>query len=709
MEEIKRRIKAIALQLNEDDPMSRSELAYCLKKYGVEKDSQELSRLVYEVYQTATREEKKKLELFMSNDGKSSLLSAYTAYELADKQDIDALQSRSENNLVHASKEIEAFTRLLGTIVVSGNKTSISTQVARWITGAFGSSNIQEQANNLLQYYGNVVAGYSSARQSVERSVQDFIAMRDVLLEIYYRYSESLIDIFGEELVAREPELFDFSRIEYLSPQDAFTQIRLEFSKLDEKCTELMAEIVDSFGNTAKRAISLSQATGDNRVKLLLGALTFANHYIDATTRTAQLKQEFLILQSSAEKDIHHLSVDLGRLELIYQTLERLLIPKVDLFSRFSKHILSEELEAILTKLYHSPRLAELNKQREQMRLTLRRLRREIDDCGQNILYYEDRIASNEALLASLSDEYLRAKEELPKKPLFILNILTFGSATKTYNKKAYKWQKECAPLVKHYESIQADVKMDKEDLENLKKALPTYNEELKRIELEYQALCRQLRQGINVDPLIKQAMYPHFEGLLALLRAAKELIAQGLDERHLSTISESVYPSKAVVAMTNEELALQYLNQYRSDKTLGEEFAQELAVTFSDVVGLDTQGAFQESDLATIVGLQNEVVDKAVVLYEELLRLERAEADADARSDFYRMELSRIQAEFKNLSQGLEQQAQLLSTLSERIKFASSSEERKTALCLLAGIDQESVTQEEWSEFLAGKRSVII
>lgn len=709
MEDIKKHIKTIALQLNAKEPMSRSELAYCLKKYGVEKDSQELSRLVYEVYQTATPEEQKKLRLFKSNDFKSSLVSAYKSYALADEQDIETLQSKSSKSLSNSAKEIQALAQLMGDIAVSGNKAAISTQVARWITGASGSSKIREDANNLLQYYGRIVEGYDSARTSVEHSVQDFIAMRDVLLETYYRYSESLIDIFGEELTAREPQLFDFSRIEYLNPQDMFAQISLEFHKLDGKCTELMGEIVGNFGNTATRAMSLAQGKGDNRVKLLLATLTFANHYIDASTRTAQLKQEFLTLRSSAEKDIYHLSGDLQRLQLIYQTLERLLIPKVDLFSRFSKHILSDELESILADLYKSPQLAELNSQREQLRLTLRRLHREVNDCEQNIAYYRDRIASNEALLSSLSDEYLRAKMVLPSKPSFILNILSLGSAAKSYNQNAYKWQKECAPLVKQYESTQADLKIDKEDYENLENALPAYKAELKEVELEYQNLSRRLRQELSVEPALKHAIYPHFESLLALLRAAKELISQGLEERHLSTIPDSAYPSRDIVTMTNEEIALRYLREYKSQNPLGLAFAEELAEDFSDVVGLDTIKPFAEQDLVGVVSLQNEVVDKALLLYEEILKLERAEVEADAHSDFYQRELSRIQAEFKALTHELDDQERLLSALGERIKFASNTEERKKSLCLLAGIENSSISQEEWEDFLAGKNGITI
>lgn len=708
MEDIKKRIKSIALQLNEKEPMSRSELAYCLKKYGVEKDSQELSRLVYEVYQTATSEEQKKLKLFKSNDLKSSLVSAYRSYALADEQDIEALKSRSAKSLDYSSKEIQAFAQLLGSMAVSGNKASISTQVARWVTGTAHSSKIQEEAHSLLQHYGKIVEGYSSARQSVERSVQDFIAMRDVLLETYYRYSESLIDIFGEELKASEPQLFDFSRIEYLNPQDMFAQISLEFNKLDEQCTELMAEIIGNFGNSAKRAMSLAQGTDDNRVKLLLGALTFVNHHIDATTRTAQLKQEFLVLRSSAERDMYLLSGDLQRLQLIYQTLERLLIPKVDLFTRFSKHILSDELESILSELYKSPRLVELNKQREQMRLSVRRLHREVNDCEQNIVYYRDRITSNEALLSSLSDEYLRAKEVLPSKPSLLANIFTLGSAIKNYNKKAYQWQKECAPLVKQYESTQAEVKIDKEDYTHLEEALPKYQDQLKQAEVEYRALSQRLRQELSVDPALKRAVYPYFESLLSLLRAAKELISQGLDERQLSTIPESAYPESAIIAMTNEDLVLQYLKQYKSENPLGLEAAEELAVSFSDTVSLGDKH-FCKNDLVVVSELQNEVIDKSFALFEELLQLERAEADAEARSDFYQGELVRIQAEFKHLVQGLEYQGQLLFALSERIKFASSSDERKVALCLLAGIDQKAISEEEWSNFLAGKKSITI
>lgn len=702
-------IKGIARQISQDEPMSRSELAYQLRAQGISQDSLQVSRLVYETYLEATEQERKALQHFRTNDMQHTLIEEYRRLIQAEQGQIEQLQQRSQNHLEQAAKKLQLFGNILGEVALSGNAASVKTQLARLVTGTSGTSKVQDEAKQLISYYEKAVGQYQSARLAVENTVKDFVAIRSILQAQYLEYVDKLIDIFGEQLRAQAPELFDFAQIEYLDAVKMFESISLEFDKLDSKCTELMGEVIGGFRATLDKSSNTIKQVQDKRVALVLIATGFVEHYLGAAEKTARLKREFSILQTSATKDLTHLAGDLKRLELLHQTLERLFIPKVEVYQRFSKHILSDELRQLLDKIYRDERIAELDKKRQELRSRARGYERELSDCRENIHYYSEKIKGDEALLQSLNDEYLGAKQRLPQKPSFLANIFTLGSAGKRYNQEAYAWQRECAPLVRQYEQYQADIKIDKEELSSLEQAQKLYERDFSESKREAERCSAELRKAISVDPKLKETLYPHFNDLVALLRGAKELLGLRLDEQHLKAIPQSAYPDKAERELSDKELALLWAQRYTSEHKMTEDDAQRLANKASQAVGLSTKVAYSAEDLQAVALASDQAIERGLAMYEEMLALETQMAEDKLKQDFYHAELARLQESYKALAHGVEQQESLLRAIVERVKFSASDEERKVALCLLAGIDKNALSQEEWSDFLAGKHQITI
>lgn len=707
--QLKDRIRAIAAQLAEDNQMSRSELAYQLKEYGIGQDTQEISRLVYEIYEEADVLERKQLEYFISNDMQDTLVSAYKRYAMADNLNLEYLQELSSKSLSESTELLDQFSSILSEVVVNGSSDSILTRVGRWITGTSGIAKVQSEAVQIYEHYERVIESYEEATLGVEQSVADFLTMRDVLQEYYMRYTEALVDMFGDQLIAQDPDLFDFSQIEYLDVQHMFELISLEFNRLQGKCTELMGVVAASFNKNMKTAVTVYKHVNDKRAAAVVAVFGLLNHHLDAAEKTARLKRELSLLKTAAKKDIAHILADGERLSLIHYTLEHLLIPKIDLFGRFSKHILSDELQAILDKLYAEPRIAELQQRRKDCRIAITRAYRQIEDSRDSIEFYQGELTYWNDVRDSLREEYEKIMFKCPRIPSPLKMTLTFGKAQKEYEKDFASWMSSNREFLGQHGDILAEIQINEEELSSQSELIKRSEQEIESLTAEYARLSKELRQIISVDDKLKEALYPHFNDLIALLRGAKELLSQGLDEEQLKAIPESVYPEQSLVQMSDEQLLLNYTKQYVSGRSISVGDVQKVINRSSNLFGTSSAESFEEEDLLMVAQQADETVQRAVALYEELLALENQLAEDRAKEDFYLSELQRIQNSYKTLSGGVEQEAELLRQVMEQVKFSASDEERKAALCLLAGIDKNAVSIRDWEAFMSGQKTIVI
>lgn len=707
--QVKERIKAIAAQLSEEEQMSRAELAYQLREYGVSQDTQEVSRLVYEVYEEANNVERKQLKSFITNDLQDTLVSVYKRYAIADRLNLEHLQALSNKNLSDSTELLEQFSSMISEVAVNGDNSSVLTKVGRWLTGTSGIAKVQNEAVQIYEHYERVIESYEDASHSVEQSVEDFLAMRDVLQEYYMQYTEALIDIFGEQLVVQDPELFDFSQIEYLDTQHMFELISLEFNRLQGRCTELMGLVAESFNNKMKNTVTVYKHTNDKRAAVAVAVFGLVSHHLDAAEKTARLKQELSVLKTAAKKDMAHLLADAERLSLIHSILEHLFIPKVDLFSRFSKQILSAELQSILDTIYADPAVADLQQCRNSCRLSIKHAHRQIEDCRESIEYYEGELLYYCDLRDTLQDEYEKVKAKCPKMPSPLKMSLSFGQAKEDYEKDFFSWKFNNRKLLGQYEEILAEIQIKEEELSSQSELMKKAEQDILSATTEYERLSKELRSRISVDSKLKEALYPHFNDLIALLRGAKELLSQGLEEEQQKAIPESVYPEQSLVEMSDEQLLLNYAKQYVSERSVTIGDVQKVINKSSSLLGTSISESFDEENMLMIAQQADETVQRAISLWEELLALEAQLAQDRVKEDFYMSELQRIQTDYKELAGSVDQEKELLREIIAKVKFSASDEERKTALCLLAGVDENAVSTEEWEAFISGSQTIKI
>lgn len=703
-------IKAIARHLSKSNEyLTRSELAYNLQEFGVEHDSNKLSQVICELMSDPDTSIRNGLKHILTNDRTQPLTEQWKRYQDADNNDTDSLKKQSITNLKHTKKTLKLLEQLITSEVVTNNTNSLLSKTLKHLTGSAGIDKIKQESEATMAHYAGVVDAYQKARISVINSVEDFVAFRDILLENFLYYSQALIDAFGEQIKSEAPDLFDVSTIEYLDPEQMFTEIQLQFNKLNEKCGDLMGLLGKQFIGSLESGVKQGSLTSDNRVKVALLGFEVIKHYINSANQTEILRSEFSQLQTLASKDLSQIRADIKRLEFIYNTLNKLLIPKLDIFQRFSKIILSEELCSLVENLYSNKEVYILQKQRESLQKELKELHRQLQDCDKNIRYLRSRAEDTQGLINDLSSRCEEAQKALPKKPSIAKVIVSIGQAKKKYNKAAAEWKRTCYPFIVEYESLKAEQLSDEEELLAQHTLKNNVTKQIKITECKCEAISAEIRTSISVDNKLKSRLYPHCKSLIELLRSAKEILSARIDQKYLKTVQIKDLPKKNIAQMSDEEILIQVLGVAKDKFQISEYIAEESTSLLSNIVELNGDSKIEEKKLQLIVNQQSEIIEMGLQLAQQMATLRKQREQEEINQAFYLEQLACLQKDFQHELSSVEQQTKAMQNIIQRVREAEDSSSLQQALTILVGKEGNTLSETDWEAFLIGGKTIEI
>lgn len=494
--QLKRTILELAREMGKDkETMTRADLAYELRQDTLPSDSVEVSRLVYETYQEAGND-KAVFNTYVSNDGRKSLVEEYRLQALLDedkKEDAMSLAMRQLGDTREALAAVQAGidANLSATLV----KTASGAMDV--ITGTGGVKAVKQEASTLFRKYADMVSVYHEGEDRVRSNIADFTALRDDIQATYQEYARQLIDIYGDNVKAVAPRLFDFSRVEFLDVDGMLKHTELEYNKITDKCGTLISEISDSFRSTIQSSLSAykSMGQGSKTLGLAMAGLTMLDHYTRSQERTNQLRSDLEVFKTSVKRDATTIKADLGRLLVIHKTLNDVALPKADIYLRHANQLMRSDISSILDALYASPRVKALQEKRQQLSRELKAIDGEINDHLQNIDIYQSLITDLTATLEAKGPSYHEARSKEPGKPSFIANLFTFGTARKNYYRDYTEWDEVCRPMIKEYESNQVDLKLDKDELARHRQDLRDCQADREQVANELETLNRQIRE----------------------------------------------------------------------------------------------------------------------------------------------------------------------------------------------------------------------
>ena len=718
-QKIYQKIRDIAHSLNEKGATyTRADLAYDLRELDIKNDSSQINKLVWEAY-TYYKNDKHIQQAFIDNAGKESLISSYQITEMIEEGNNNALFPLLQKKLNGCGNSLDKLNQALQRI---GNDPTSSTNAnfLNTVVGTQGVSKVQNDARLLFENYSKLIAVYDDSKYQVKSIITDFVNLRTQICDTYRYYSALLVNVFGDGIKAINPELFDFDSIEWLDIQGMLQRIKLDYDKITEKCKTLMSDIADSFQQSLKSASNAYRQTGSRQAGLLLAGLNMVSHYMDAKTMTTELQQDLLTLKNSVKHDVVTIKGDLGRLLVIYKTMNDLYIPQAEAFLRFCNQVFSTEWKQIEDALYQEQAMQTLKQELDVILDEYKLLEKEMTDEQLNIDFYSSRIEENTQLLNSMRPQYEQAKCSKPVKPFFIADIFTFGSASKNYNRDIYEWHAACAPVISRYEDLQTDVKIDKDELQNMQDCLKNnqhrYKELKKALELKNKALREQLKNNEN----IQKTLLPHLEDLIKLLRGARKIANLKLDVKLMKTVKFET-TSIELPEETKQNIR-GFTDALRGSLSIDADTAQQNLDFLSDCPSQklpDTpqlqqttgnkqpEHANNKVDAAAIAEAGNSAIQSAINLLESWNQLKSMQAQSTIANQTYDQELKKLQDQFRQNIADIDNKNAILREILKRMNTAQNHEQLKEGLLSLLGEDKNTFSEKDWNEFLNGNKTI--
>lgn len=713
-------IKTIADELcKENKTYLRADLAFELKKYGIASDSSEVSKLVFDAYRYF-HDNGNIAIAFVSNNSRTTLVAEYKlndSLEQGNKEE-EALKI-AETELALSSSALEQLKEQveqnLNLVLVKG-----TSKMADIVMGTNGVKDVRSKASTMFDKYTKMVEAYHYAEDSVRGNIEDFTSLRSDIGTVYRDYALKLIDIYGDSIKMVSPDLFDFKRIEWLDVDEMLKYVELEYNKLTEKCAALIGEISKSFRTSLQGSLQAykSLSNGNKSLGLAMAGLTMLEHYMGASERANRLKSDLSVFQTSVKHDATRIKADMGRLLVICKTLNDVVIPKANVFLRYGEKLLASDLKATLDALYADETIRPLEEQRKCLLQQMKVLDMEMNDHLQNIDVYTSLINDITATLESKQGNYMDAKAKKPSKPFFLVNWITFGMANKNYYRNFAEWNAVCFPLVREYESYQVDLKLDKEELESHREEQTRIKNEYAKLSSELDKVSKEIRSKIVCSDDLKLKMLKHLRDMVAMLKLGREIMESKIDEKLVHTVDIPDYREAAKLPADVEQNLSQFTgmlaDNLHADKNMAKNLLDGVEAYTKDHKKIEGKTAqqnkpaeYSEEDLAMTTEAMEQSLQKGIVLFESFAKLKAQQLNGKLASAAYDKELKKHADDFKREMAKIDNKSAYLREVFKRINLAGSEEERKQAMELMSDLSGYSLSEQEFLEFINGKKQI--
>ena len=712
-------IKTIADELcKENKTYLRADLAFELKKYGIASDSSEVSKLVFDAYRYF-HDNGNIAIAFVSNNSRTTLVAEYKLNDSLEQGNKEEALKIAETELALSSSALEQLKEQvelnLNLVLVKG-----TSKMADIVMGTNGVKDVRSKASTMFDKYTKMVEAYHYAEDSVRGNIEDFTSLRSDIGTVYRDYALKLIDIYGDSIKMVSPDLFDFKRIEWLDVDEMLKYVELEYNKLTEKCAALIGEISKSFRTSLQGSLQAykSLSNGNKSLGLAMAGLTMLEHYMGANERANRLKSDLSVFQMSVKHDATRIKADMGRLLVICKTLSDVVIPKANVFLRYGEKLLASDLKAMLDALYADETIRPLEEQRKCLLQQMKALDMEMNDHLQNIDVYTSLINDITATLESKQGSYMEAKAKKPSKPFFLVNWITFGMANKNYYRDFAEWNAVCFPLVREYESYQVDLKLDKEELESHREEQIRIKNEYAKLSSELDKVSKEIRSKIVCSDELKLKMLKHLRDMVAMLKLGREIMESKIDEKLVHTVDIPDYREAAKLPADVEQNLSQFTgmlaDNLHADKNMAKNLLDGVEAYTKDHKKIEGKTAqqnkpaeYSEEDLAMTTEAMEQSLQKGIVLFDSFAKLKAQQLNGKLASAAYDKELKKHADDFKREMAKIDNKSAYLREVFKRINLAGSEEERKQAMELMSDLSGYSLSEQEFNEFINGKKQI--
>ena len=371
----------------------------------------------------------------------------------------------------------------------------------------------------------------------------------------------------------------------------------------------------------------------------------------------------------------------------------------------------------MLDALYADETIRPLEEQRKCLLQQMKALDMEMNDHLQNIDVYTSLINDITATLESKQGSYMEAKAKKPSKPFFLVNWITFGMANKNYYRDFAEWNAVCFPLVREYESYQVDLKLDKEELESHREEQTRIKNEYAKLSSELDKVSKEIRSKIVCSDDLKLKMLKHLRDMVAMLKLGREIMESKIDEKLVHTVDIPNIKDKTQLPADVEQNLSQFTDFLADNLHANKEMARNLLDGVSEytknqkkIEGNAAQqktAEYSEEELMQVTGAMEQSLQKGIALFDSFAKFKAQQLSGSLASAAYDKELKKHADEFKREMAKIDNKSAYLREVFKRINLAGSEEERKQAMELMSDLSGFSLSEQEFTEFINGKKQI--
>ncbi|MFC4666570.1 hypothetical protein [Falsiporphyromonas endometrii] len=738
------RINEISKDLkSRDEYITRQELSVELSSLGIDGDSLELSRLVWDSYKKYGNSETIR-DRILANDGLCSLVEDYRVTSLMEDGKINDAVIMVIDKLSASKQSLDEMQEVLETSLALNPDSGMDLLSSAWahLKGDAGIKKVTHQATIYYEDYVSLVNQYLHTEHAIKSNIRDFLTLRAIINEIYTKYISMLKDILGDSLNEIAPEMFDFGMIKWLDVQEIIKRVELEFGKVLDQCKFLMGEISQSFkeltGRTMESVLNVGATfmrDGKSEkayAKMVQAGINTAfaifDHYSDARAKTNLLKADFEKMKRNLKKDQTRIKADWARLFTIFKTLNDVQIPKAKAFTECSDAVLDREFRQLMEKIYSNPAILPLKEKRDDAIERSRKSELSMSDHQSNIELYRGMIVDLNTIMSAKSPFYNEGISSMPHKPNMFVKVITFGIAKLVYNKKMAKWYPEYGPAVLEYESLRDD-KADKEaKCSKHELGLTEDRREYNNAKEEIREISSEIVKGIGTSDEVKKEVLQKLNTIVRLLRLGKDIMETKIDKdlqevvqiKDVETlpaiapeiegkISDMVnLIGSSVMKVSNETLSnarkeKEYINaknQERHEAKIA--MAQQEGRELTEAEKAAPSEYMNMSDFVSEEQIMG-AVNSAAVLLNSYIEFAKEKSMTNQVSREYDKQLDEMSKKFRQQMAALDNKALFVQEVLKKINTSEDPEIIKTGLLQLGEFSGEDLSMDDLDALLKG------
>lgn len=387
-------------------------------------------------------------------------------------------------NLIEQSLHLIKDTDSVG--VINGLLKSNDEVIEEEVLSITGSSKVEaayKYGREIVSGYKKLIEEYENIKDLNLNVISDFEFLRNELKLLREDLIQLLIDLFSDRIKQSNPDLFDFSNVEWFDFEDTWEKIDLYFLSLD-KDLEIFDEafnaqmetllntglssgkkIFDNTLNTFEKSGTISKKDIKGQVSgALVGLAVDATFSVlksrsESKKTVAKIYRDVELIKNEMHNDSEKIISDVLRLGGLYSTLKDKLIPSFKLFIENILQILNTDIKPLYTEIIAIGDIQELRDKNSELQKEKRDIERELEDKKLSFRFIDEEKEKYIKLLSKNKFEYNYVFTIRPKKPSTLYSIISLNNGNKLYSQVEQEWKENCEPFVELYKSWEVALK----------------------------------------------------------------------------------------------------------------------------------------------------------------------------------------------------------------------------------------------------------